>query len=109
MLLSYNLLKPRFIVYLPTYSYKNNSILYFYLLYSHDGIAQSITVNDTYTAQNLVNIQTTVLAPLHQHSVSGDTFSGTQKSYGSLIPERAVSFPRRNSLSTWSISKRLDL
>jgi hypothetical protein len=63
------------------------------------GIAQSITVNDTYTAQNLVNILTnnSTCSTTSTYSVSGDTFSGTQKSYGSLIPERAVSLPRRNS------------
>jgi hypothetical protein len=55
------------------------------------GIAQSITVNDTYTAQNLVNILTnnSTCSTTSTYSVSGDT--GTQKSYGSLIPERAVS------------------
>jgi hypothetical protein len=36
---------------------------------------------------------------LQQQYFPGDTFSGTQKSYGSLIPERAVS-PRRILLST---------
>jgi hypothetical protein len=45
------------------------------------GIAQSITVNDTYTAQNLVNILTnnSTCSTTSTYSVSGDTFSGTQK------------------------------
>jgi hypothetical protein len=70
------------------------------------GIAQSITVNDTYTAQNLVNILTnnSTCSTTSTYSVSGDTFQGL-KSYGSLIPERAVSFPRRNSFKHLSISK----
>jgi hypothetical protein len=57
------------------------------------GIAQSITVNDTYTAQNLVNILTnnSTCSTTSTYSVSGDTFSGTQKSYGSLI--RNEQFP----------------
>jgi hypothetical protein len=39
------------------------------------------TVNDTYTAQNLVNILTnnSTCSTTSTYSVSGDTFSGTQK------------------------------
>jgi hypothetical protein len=66
--------------------------------------SQSITVNDTYTAQNLVNILTnnSTCSTTSTYSVSGDR---PQKSYGSLIPERAVSLPRRNSFKHLSISK----
>jgi hypothetical protein len=72
------------------------------------GIAQSITVNDTYTAQNLVNILTnnSTCSTTSTYSVSGDTFSGTQKSYGSFNSGTS-SFPFQEGilLSTWSISK----
>jgi hypothetical protein len=82
MLLSYNLLKKEiYSIFTDLWSYKNNSICIFYLLYSHDGIAQSITVNDTYTAQNLVNILTnnSTCSTTSTYSVSGDTFQGLRK------------------------------
>jgi hypothetical protein len=57
------------------------TIAFVFFIYFHDGIAQSITVNDTYTAQNLVNILTnnSTCSTTSTYSVSGDTFSGTQK------------------------------
>jgi hypothetical protein len=52
----------------------------------------------------LIYLQTTVLAPLHQlYSVSGDIFRDSEKLW--FFNSEAVSLPRRNLLSTWSISK----
>jgi hypothetical protein len=61
-------------------------------------------VNDTYTAQNLVNINNNS-APLHQLTVFQGHLFRDSESYGSLIPERAVSLSRRNSFKHLSISK----
>jgi gliding motility-associated-like protein len=71
------------------------------------GSAQSILVDDTYTAQNLVDLLTNngACATTSNASISGDTFSGTQKSYG-YFNNQGGSFPFIEGvfLSTWSSS-----
>lgn len=67
--------------------------------------AQSITVNDTYTAQNLVDLLTnnSTCATTSSASVSGDSFSGPKNSYG-YFSAGTSSFPFSEGilLSTWS-------
>jgi gliding motility-associated-like protein len=69
------------------------------------GSAQSITVDDTYTAQNLVDILTSnsTCATTSNATIKGDTFSGTQKSYG-YFTSGTSNFPFTKGivLSTWS-------
>ena len=72
------------------------------------GSAQSITVNDTYTEQNLVDILTnnSSCSTTSNPKVLGDTFSGTQNSHG-YFNSGTSSFPFSEGviLSTWSIRK----
>lgn len=72
------------------------------------GTAQSITVNDTYTAQNLVNLLTnnSNCATTSSASVTGDTFSGPKNSYA-YFSAGTSSFPFSEGilLSTWSSHK----
>lgn len=67
--------------------------------------AQSITVNDTYTAQNLVGLLTnnSSCANTSNPIAIGDTFSGTQNSYG-YFNAATSTFPFAEGvlLSTWS-------
>lgn len=67
--------------------------------------AQSITVNDTYTAQNLVDLLTnnSSCARTSSASVTGDNFSGPTNSY-SYFNSGTSSFPFTEGvlLSTWS-------
>lgn len=74
---------------------------------SASAMAQSITVNDTYTAQNLVDLLTknSSCASTSSASVSGDTFTGTQNSYG-YFNSGTSTFPFTEGvlLSTWSSS-----
>jgi gliding motility-associated-like protein len=67
--------------------------------------AQSITVNDTFTAQNLVDLLTnnSTCATTSSASASGDTFSGPKNSYG-YFGAGTSSFPFSEGvlLSTWS-------
>ncbi|PKH68785.1 hypothetical protein CXF59_00415 [Flavobacterium sp. ALD4] len=75
------------------------------------GSAQSIRVNDAYTAQSLESLESLVniltnnstCATTSNYIVSGDTFSGTQNSYGSF-DNQGGSFPFTTGivLSTWS-------
>jgi gliding motility-associated-like protein len=69
------------------------------------GKAQSFTVNDTYTAQNLVDILTnnSTCATTSNSNASGDTFSGTKNSY-SYFNSGPSGFPFAEGvlLSTWS-------
>lgn len=72
------------------------------------GSAQSIMVNDSYTAQNLVDLLTNngSCSTTSNLSVSGDTFSGTQNSYG-YFNSGTSNFPFTEGilLSTWSSVK----
>jgi hypothetical protein len=73
------------------------------LLYSHDGIAQSITVNDTYTAQNLVNILTNN-STYYINTVFQETFQGLRKLW--FFNSGTSSFPfKKNSFKHLGISK----
>lgn len=69
--------------------------------------AQSITVNDAYTAQNLVDLLTknSSCATTSSASVFGDTFSAPQNSFG-YFNSGTSSFPFTEGvlLSTWSSS-----
>jgi gliding motility-associated-like protein len=89
-------------------SLKIISIYFFLFFIPLMGSAQSITVNDSYTAQNLVDLLTNngSCSTTSNPSVSGDTFSGTQKSYGSFNSGTS-SFPFQEGilLSTWSSVK----
>ncbi|MEZ7504061.1 choice-of-anchor L domain-containing protein [Flavobacterium sp. Arc2] len=89
-------------------SLKIISIYFFLFFIPLMGSAQSITVNDSYTAQNLVDLLTNngSCSTTSNPSVSGDTFSGTQKSYGSFNSGTS-SFPFTEGvlLSTWSSVK----
>ncbi|SDX27000.1 T9SS type B sorting domain-containing protein [Flavobacterium degerlachei] len=67
--------------------------------------AQSITVNDSYTAQNLVGLLTnnSSCANTSDPTAFGDTFSGTQNSYGYFnAGTSAFPFTEGVLLSTWS-------
>jgi gliding motility-associated-like protein len=74
---------------------------------SVNATAQSITINDTYTAQNLVDLLTNnnSCANTSSASVSGDTFTGVQNSYG-YFNAGTSSYPFTEGvlLSTWSSS-----
>ncbi|MEZ7500670.1 choice-of-anchor L domain-containing protein [Flavobacterium sp. Arc3] len=89
-------------------SLKIISIYFFLFFIPLMGSAQSITVNDSYTAQKLVNRLTNngSCSTTSNPSVSGDTFSGTQNSYG-YFNSGASSFPFTEGilLSTWSSVK----
>jgi gliding motility-associated-like protein len=67
--------------------------------------AQAISVNDSYTAQQLVGniLMNSSCANVSNFQVKGDTFSGTQNSYGYFNNEGG-SFPFTEGvvLSTWS-------
>ncbi|TDE02373.1 T9SS type B sorting domain-containing protein [Flavobacterium hiemivividum] len=81
-------------------------LFYIFLCFtSLRGTAQSITVNDTYTAQNLVNLLTnnSNCATTSSASVTGDTFSGPKNSYA-YFSAGTSSFPFSEGvlLSTWS-------
>tara|TARA_R110000868_G_scaffold51116_9_gene162412 strand:- start:4542 stop:6875 length:2334 start_codon:yes stop_codon:yes gene_type:complete len=69
------------------------------------GKAQYITVNDTYTAQNLVDLLTnkSPCANTSNPNVTGDTFSGLKNSY-SYFNSGTSNFPFTEGvlLSTWS-------
>lgn len=69
------------------------------------GKAQFITVNDTYSAQNLVNLLTNNSPCVNttNYNVTGDTFSGIKNSYG-FFNAASTSFPFSEGivLSTWS-------
>ncbi|MFV8336249.1 choice-of-anchor L domain-containing protein [Flavobacterium sp. RSP29] len=70
-----------------------------------DATAQSISVNDSYTAQQLVEniLVNSSCANVSNIKVKGDTFSGSQKSYG-YFNSGTSSFPFTQGvlLSTWS-------
>jgi hypothetical protein len=72
------------------------------------GRAQSIVVDDTYTAQNLVDLLTnnSSCSTTSNPKVLGDTFSGTQNSHG-YFNSGTSSFPFTEGilLSTWSSVK----
>jgi gliding motility-associated-like protein len=72
------------------------------------GSAQSIVVDDTYTAQNLVDLLTnnSSCSTTSNPKVLGDTFSGTQNSHG-YFNSGTSSFPFTEGilLSTWSSVK----
>ena len=83
-------------------------ILLFYIFIScavFDATAQSISVNDSYTAQQLVEniLVNSSCANVSNFIVKGDTFSGSQNSYG-YFNSGASSFPFTQGvvLSTWS-------
>ena len=69
------------------------------------GQAQYISVNDTYTAQNLVAILTnnSPCVNTSNYNATGDTFSGSKKSYG-YFNAGSTTFPLTEGvvLSTWS-------
>ena len=70
-----------------------------------DASAQAISVNDSYTARQLVEniLLNSSCANVSNFQVKGDTFSGTQNSYG-YFNNQGGSFPFREGvvLSTWS-------
>jgi hypothetical protein len=107
MLLSYNLLKTEIysIFTWPMGAIKTIAFCIFICFIPMMG--QSITVNDTYCTKILLIYLQTVLAPLHQLSVSGHLFRDSE-SYGSFRNEQ-FPFPRRILLSTWVSVRRLDL
>lgn len=83
-------------------------ILLFYIFIScavFDATAQSISVNDSFTAQQLVEniLVNSSCANVSNINVKGDTFSGSQNSYG-YFNSGASSFPFTQGvvLSTWS-------
>jgi gliding motility-associated-like protein len=81
-------------------------LLYIFVCcYSVSATAQSITVDDAYTAQNLVDLLTnnSTCATTSSASVSGDSFSGTKNSYA-YFSAGTSSFPFSEGvlLSTWS-------
>ena len=83
-------------------------IILFYIFIScavFDATAQSISVNDSYTAQQLVEniLVNSSCANVSNFIVKGDTFSGSQNSYG-YFNSGASSFPFTQGvvLSTWS-------
>lgn len=83
-------------------------IILFYIFIScavFDATGQSISVNDSYTAQQLVEniLVNSSCANVSNFIVKGDTFSGSQNSYG-YFNSGASSFPFTQGvvLSTWS-------
>ncbi|MDP3680561.1 MAG: choice-of-anchor L domain-containing protein [Flavobacterium sp.] len=83
-------------------------IILFYIFISCavcDATAQSISVNDSFTAQQLVEniLVNSSCANVSNINVKGDTFSGSQNSYG-YFNSGASSFPFTQGvlLSTWS-------
>ena len=83
-------------------------IILFYIFIScavFDATAQSISVNDSYTAQQLVEnmLVNSSCANVSNFIVKGDTFSGSQNSYG-YFNSGTSSFPFTEGvlLSTWS-------
>ncbi len=83
-------------------------ILLFYIFINcvvFDATAQSISVNDSYTAQQLVEniLVNSSCANVSNFEVKGDSFSGTRNSYG-YFNSGTSSFPFTQGvvLSTWS-------
>ncbi|MFV8269802.1 choice-of-anchor L domain-containing protein [Flavobacterium sp. GT2N3] len=86
-------------------------IILFYIFITcavFDATAQSISVTDSYTAQQLVEniLVNSSCANVSNFSVKGDPFSGSQNSYG-YFNNRGGSFPFTEGvlLSTWSSKK----
>ena len=85
-------------------------ILLFYICITSavfDATAQSISVDDSYTPQELVKniLVNSSCANVSNFTVKGDPFSGSQNSYG-YFNNRGGSFPFTEGvlLSTWSLS-----
>ena len=83
-------------------------IILFYIFINcvvFDATAQSISVNDSYTAQQLVEniLVNSSCANVSNFEVKGDSFSGTRNSYG-YFNSGTSSFPFTQGvvLSTWS-------